>query len=289
MAPPEVILMGTFTGAIYGLIGIGLSLIFTGIRNMINLAHGHLAVLAAYLALTLSSNSMLDPLICALLVVPIVFALGAIIQYGAVNRLIYRSPTIPLILFAGIASIIENVALLVWHPDPRSLAPLAPYSLLTVSLLGVRLPLIYLVGFLISLGSMLILYTFLKHTDIGRAIRAASEDPEYAECLGVDTKKIYAYTFGIGGALAAIAGIMVGLIYLFVPSDGWPYTILSFGVIVLGGVGSMRGAFVGGVILGISQQLSAYYLGVAYQYFVGYILILAVLALRPQGIFGMRV
>lgn len=289
MVPPEIVFMGAFVGAIYGLLSIGLSFVFTGIRNMINLSHGHFAILAAYIALTLSVSFRFDPLASAILVMPIIFILGFIIQYGPINRLIYRAPTIPLIVFAGIGSIIENVALLVWNPDPRSLAPLAPYTLASIQLFGVRLPLIYLIGFFISLGVTIILYIFLKFTRPGMAIRAASEDPEYAECLGINTKKIYAYTFGLSGALAALAGVVMGMVYVFVPSNGMPYTIMSFGILVLGGVGSMRGAFIGGAILGIVQQLSAYYLGVAYQYFLGYIIILLVLSIRPQGIIGAKV
>lgn len=289
MVPPEVIIMGAFAGAVYGLIGIGLSLIFTGIRNMINLSHGHMAMLAAYVALTLCERFKFDPLICILLDAPMIFILGFVIQYGMINRLVYRSPTVPLIIFAGLASIIENIMLLVWAPDPKSLAHFASYTFLSIRLFGVRLPFIYLLAFFISLGATTGLYFFLKHTLIGMAIRAASEDPEYAECLGIDAKKIYGYTYGLGGVLAAIAGVLVGLIYVFVPSNGWPYTITSFGVIVLGGVGSMRGAFIGGVLLGIVQQLSAYYLGIAYQFFVGYILILIILSIRPQGIIGARV
>lgn len=289
MIPPEIILMGMFTGAVYGLIGMGMSLIFTCIRNMINLAHGHLAILATYLAFTLCREFKMDPFVSALAVIPIIFALGFAIQYGAINRLIYRSPTVPLILFAGIASIIENCVLLAWNPDPRSLAPFAFYSFTSLSIMGVSLPLIYAIGFCFSLVAMFVFYVFLKNADIGRAIRAASEDVEYAECLGIDTRKVFAYAFGIGATLAAIAGIIIGLIYVFTPADGWPYTTLSFSVIVLGGIGSIRGAFVGGVTLGIVQQLSAYFFGIPYQYFISYILVILFLALRPQGIFGARV
>ncbi|MEM3551141.1 MAG: branched-chain amino acid ABC transporter permease [Candidatus Bathyarchaeia archaeon] len=287
--PLEVIFMGIFVGAVYGLTGIGLSLVFSGIRNVVNLAHGVFAILAAYLALTMSTALRLDPLFSTVAVVPIIFLFGFAIQYIMMNRVVFRQPTICMIILVGIGSIIENSMLLYWNPDPRSLAPYSSFALKSFDLIIVRLPLIYLIAFCISVAATVMLYFFLKFTYTGLAIRASSEDPTYSECLGVDTKRIYAYCFAIGVAVAALAGIAIGAIYTFVPSSGMAYTIMSFGVIVLGGLGSMRGALTGGIILGIIQQLTAFYLGVAYQYFVGYIVIILLLTLRPEGIFGQRV
>lgn len=287
--PVEVIFMGIFVGAVYGLIGIGLSLVFTGIRNLINLAHGHIAILSAYLALTLSLALRVDPLISVGVVIPLIFFMGFLIQHGLLNRLIFKDPMVCLILLVGLGSVMENVMLLIWNPDPRSLAPYVPYALQSLKFLNIQIPLIYLIGFCFSIVATIILYVFLKRTYTGMAIRAASEDPTYAECLGVNTRRIYSYTFAIGFAVAALAGIIIGMIYTFVPSSGMPYTIISFGVIVLGGLGSMRGALTGGIILGIIQQLTAYFLGVAYQFFLGYVVIVLILTLKPEGLFGQKV
>ena len=281
--------MGIFVGAIYGLLGIGLSLVFAGIRNLINLSHGHIAILAAYIALTLSIAMSLDPLVSAVIVLPVIFVLGFIIQFGLVNKTIFKDLTISLLILVGLTSVIENLMLLVWNPDPRSLARYAPYAIQSFNLFGASVPLIYLVGFSISIVATVMLYVFLKYTYSGKAMRAASEDPTYTECLGVNIRKIYAYTFGLALAVAAIAGILIGLMYVFVPSSGMSYTIIAFGVMVLGGLGSMRGALIGGIILGLTQQLAAHFLGVQYQFFLGYVIIILILTLRPEGLFGYRV
>lgn len=284
----ELILMGVFLGGVYSVMGLGFSLIFAGIRETMNVTHGALAILGCYLCLLFAERGI-DPLLSILIVVPIMFALGYAIQRGLINRVIYGNPNIVTIILLGLSVIIENTVLLIWTANPKSLTRYAPYTIESIGILGVRIPLNYLLNFCISISTIIVFYLFLKKTYTGISIRATSEDYVCAQFLGVNPKKSYAYTYGLGMIATGIAGILMGLTFAFVPASSLDWLIIAFGVVVLGGLGSMRGVLAGGLILGLSHVLSAYYIGVQYQLFIGYMVILAVLALRPEGIFGYKV
>ncbi|MBS7647467.1 MAG: branched-chain amino acid ABC transporter permease [Candidatus Bathyarchaeia archaeon] len=284
----ELILMGIFLGSIYALMGLGFSLIFAGVRGTMNIAHGALAILGAYLCLLFAERG-LDPLIGMIPVIPIVFIIGYAIQRVLVNKVIYGDPNVVSLLLIGVSVIVENLAILIWSANPKSLTVFAPYAIQGITILGRTVPINYVINFFISIVTIIIYYLFLKKTFTGMAIRATSVGHVYAQLLGVNPKKTYAYTYALGTIATGLAGVLMGLTFTFVPSNSLDWLTIAFGVVVLGGLGSMRGVLAGGLIIGLSHVLSAYYLGVQYQLLLGYIVILIVLALRPEGIFGYKV
>jgi branched-chain amino acid transport system permease protein len=281
--------MGVFVGGVYALVGLGLSLIFTGIRNTINICHGQLFILGSYLAFTFARNLGLDPLLSLVFVLPIVFCLGYALQFGLLNKVVFKGLDPYIMVTMGIGLVFENAILLVYKPDMRSLAPFASYAAASLEVAGVRISLAYLIDFIAALLIMLLVYFFMKRTYMGRAIRATSEDSVCAQLFGVNDRKIYATTYAIGSLLAAVGGVFAGLIYAFEPSSGWVYLDMAFAVIVLGGVGSIRGALLGGIILGVVQALASYYIGIVYAYLTSCLITLIILAIRPQGLLGYKV
>jgi branched-chain amino acid transport system permease protein len=284
----NLILMGICLGGIYAVMGLGFSLIFAGIRGTMNIAHGALAILACYFCLLFAERGF-DPLLAMLPVIPIMFILGYAIQGGLVNRLVYGDPNVFVLLLIGVSVVMENLIIVIWSANPKTLTTFAPYAIQGIKIGGITLPLNYIINFSISVAVIILYYLFLKKTYWGISIRATSESYVYAQLLGVNPKKTYAYTYGLGAIAAGVAGILMGLTFTFVPSTSLDWLTIAFGVVVLGGLGSLRGAIAGGLIMGLTVVLSAYYLGVQYQLFLCYVVILIVLALRPEGIFGYKV
>jgi len=191
----------------------------------------------------------------------------------------------PLIMAFGLSIILQNTLLLVFTPDARSLiSSLSVKSIAVADYLTI--PVIYLIDFIIGLGVITLLHQFFQKTYMGRAIRAASDDEDAAQLMGINTKHIYAYAMGIAMTSAAVAGVLVGMTFTFYPHTGPQYLIVAFGVVIIGGLGSMIGTFVGGIILGLAQLLGAHFLGPGFQLLSGYVILLIVLTVRPQGIFG---
>jgi branched-chain amino acid transport system permease protein len=280
--------MGILLGSVYAVMGLGFSLIFAGIRGTMNIAHGALAILGSYLCLLFAARG-LDPLLGMMPVIPIMFILGYAIQRVLVNRVIYGDPNVVALVLVGLSVLTENLMILIWSPNPKTLTVFAPYAIKGLQIVGHIVPISYLINLFVAIATIIIYYLFLKRTYIGIAIRATSENYVHAQLLGVNPKKSYAYTYGLGTIATGIGGILMGLTFTFVPSTSLEWLTIAFGVVVLGGLGSMRGVLAGGLIMGLSQVLSAYYLGVQYQLLLSYIVILIVLALRPEGIFGYKV
>lgn len=282
----QSLINGILLGGIYAAVGIGLSLIF-GIVRMVNLAHGDLMILSAYLALTLMKITGANAYVVLLGVLPAMFVLGYLMQRLVLNRVLGQGMEPPLIVAFGLSIIFQNALLLIYSPDARSLkSGLAIQHLAVTSWL--HIPLIYLVGFAVGCGVIALLWLFLRHTDLGRAIRAAADDETAAQYMGINTRRIYAVAMGIATATAAVAGILIGTTFTFYPHTGPQYLIIAFGVVIIGGAGSMAGTLAGGIILGLAQLLGAYFFGTGYQLLSGYLILLTVLALRPQGLFGRK-
>lgn len=280
----QPLINGILLGGIYAAVGVGLSMIF-GIVRLVNLAHGDLMIVSSYLMLVVFNMIGLNPYASLVLVMPIMFVIGYIIQKHILNRVLGKGMEPPLIVAFGLSIIIQNVLLLVFSPDAQSLK--TPLSIKTINLTEtLSIPVIYLVGFLFGVGVIFILQVFFKSTYLGRAIRAASDDEVAAQYMGINTKNIFAIAMGIAMMTAAVAGVLVGTTFTFFPHTGPQYLIIAFGVVIIGGAGSMIGTFVGGLILGLAQLLGAYFFGSGYQLLSGYVILILVLALRPQGLFG---
>jgi branched-chain amino acid transport system permease protein len=280
----QPILNGILLGGLYAVIAIGLSTMF-GIVKLVNLAHGDLLILASFLSLVVCSSLGISPYLTILAVVPIMYFVGFFIQGFLINRVLGKEMEPPLLVAFGLSIILQNLLLLVFTPDARSL--MTGLTLKTIPLgSSLNIPVVYLVDFLGGLAVILCFYYFFQKTYLGRAIRAASDDEGAAQLMGIHTKNIYAKAMGIAMMTAAIAGVLIGTTFTFYPHTGPQYLIIAFGVIVIGGFGSMKGCMVGGFILAIAQLMGAQFFGPGYQLLTGYVVLLIVLALRPQGIFG---
>ena len=281
-------LLGAFVNAIllgglYAVIAVGMSMIF-GIVKLVNLAHGDLMILGCYLSLTMSTHFGIHPLTSIVIVAPVMFVLGFALQSLLFNRVLGREMEPPLLVAFGLSIIIQNLLLAVYTPDAQSLTTTLSVTSLSLGE-NISVSMLYLINFLVGLLVIVGLQFFFRYTYLGRAIRGASDDSLAAALVGVNTKNIYALAMGIALITAAVSGVLVGMTFTFYPYTGATYLIIAFGVVIIGGLGSIKGTLVGGIILAMAQLMGAHFLGPGYQLLAGYAVLLAVLALRPEGIF----
>lgn len=277
------VIMGILLGGLYALIALGLSMVF-GVMRLINLAHGDLVVLASYLSYTLLTAAGIDPVAGLLVTIPIMFGLGFLIQQFLLRRAFAISDEAPLIIAFGIALVIQNTIQIVTDPQSRGIS--TAYSMASFTIAGFQFPVAYLLNFCVALVIMLAFSIFLRQTFLGRAITAASQDRKAAQLMGVNTRTIHGFAFAIAMISAAIAGAFLGMTFPFQPTSGTQFLIIAFGVVIIGGLGSLKGTFLGALILGLVQTLSGYFFGSAAQMLFVYLAVLLVLAVRPQGLFG---
>jgi len=289
----QAVVSGLLIGGVYSLVAMGLSLVF-GVLDIINFAHGALMTITIYVSYLLFQNYGVDPYVSLLVTIPLMFVVGVGIQRFAINPVMDAPVHNQLLLTLGIAIIIENLALVLFTGTPRSIE-LAyarnEFDLGVVTLdfplrvFGAVVSLPKLIAFLVALLLAGVLYLLIQRTQLGAAIRASAQEPEGAELVGIDVRRIYMITFGIGAACVGAAGSLV-LPFLFVaPTAGATFTIIAFVVVVLGGMGSIPGALVGGLVIGLTQELTQLF--VPGSKFLGvFIVFLAVLLFRPEGILG---
>jgi branched-chain amino acid transport system permease protein len=280
---PSPLVIGILLGGLYASVGLGLSLVF-GVMKLINVAHGDLVILATYLAYGVMTILGMDPFLGLVIVLPIMAILGYAIQRFIMSRAFGTSAEAPLLIAFGISLVIQNVVQLIWSPLSRGLN--TSYSLKFLSIGSLHIPLVYLLDFLAAVVVMLGLREFLRRTYLGKAINAASQDSRAAKLMGINTEQTYAFAFAIAMAITAVAGVCLGLTFPFTPQSGVSFLVIAFGVVILGGMGNILGTFVGGIILGLSQTLGAYFFGAATQLLFVFLIVFILLAVRPQGIFG---
>jgi branched-chain amino acid transport system permease protein len=275
--------MGILMGGLYALIALGLSLVF-GVMKLINVAHGDLVVTGTYFAYACFTIMGLDPILSLILGVPVMFVFGFAIQKFLMSRSFGVSMEAPLIIAFGLSLVLQNLNQVLWTPLSRGLT--TDYAFKSFNIGEVYIPLPYLLNFIAALVVMLVLRTFLSKTYLGKAISAASQNKRGALLMGINPNRIYALTFAIAMATAAVAGVFLGLTFPFTPTTGVSFLIISFGVIVVGGMGSMLGTFIGGMVLGLAQTLGGHFFGDAAQMLVAYLIVLVALTIRPQGLFS---
>ncbi len=277
----ELVILGVFLGATYGLIALGLSLIF-GVQNVINLAHGEFVMLGAYVTFFGWSLLALNPIISALLAVPLMFALGAVIQDQLIERVTDNHELTSLILTFGLAIFLMNTAQAAFTADYRQIGYLtSPIAVGGASFAGNRL--LTFVATSVALGAVL---SFIKYSAWGKAIRATSQAPEIAKACGIDTRRVRVIAFGVGAAVAGFAGSFIGIMYQIFPDMGFSYLTKAFVIVVLGGLGSIVGAIVGGLIFGIVEMFGTYYIGGTAANALVFIILVGLLLVFPQGLFG---
>jgi branched-chain amino acid transport system permease protein len=277
------IFIGIMLGGLYALIALGLSMIF-GVMKLINLAHGDLVILASYLAYAIVTYLGVDPILGLVGLIPFMCALGFVIQKYLLGRGFAISSEAPLIIAFGISLVLQNLNQILWTPLSRGIN--TSYTNLSFFIGERQLPIIYLLDLAAGIVVMIVLRTFLTHTYMGRAITAASQDRRAAQLMGINTNRVYGYAFAIAMGSAAIAGVFLGMTFPFTPTSGISFLTIAFGTVIIGGLGSMAGTLLGGIILGVFQTLGGYLFGPASQMLVVYVLVLVILAIRPMGLFG---
>jgi branched-chain amino acid transport system permease protein len=282
----EPLINGILLGGLYAVIGIGLSIIF-GIMRQVNLAHGDLMILSSYLSLVFLQLLGLQPLLTLVFVLPAIFIFGYLIQSFLFNRVLGKGMESYLLISFGLSIILQNAILLIFTPDARTLN-----SALVIKSLNVfdlfHVPVIYLVDFGTGFLVLGILQMIMKKTYLGWAIRASSDDLTAAKLMGINTRRVYALAMGIAATTAGIAGVLVGMTFTFYPHSGTQYLIIAFGVVIIGGLGSLPGTFLGGLILGVAQLVGGRIIGPGLQLLSGYIILLFVLTIKPEGIMGRK-
>ncbi|MBI4562559.1 MAG: branched-chain amino acid ABC transporter permease [Candidatus Rokubacteria bacterium] len=280
----QALLTGLLNGGIYALVSVGLTLIF-GVMRIINFAHGSLMMLGMYATYWLFVLLGLDPYLSVIVSASALFVLGLVIEHVLVSPVLEAPEHDQLLLTLGLSLVLENLALFLWKPDPRTVT--VPY-LGAPMIGGIMISSPRLIAFLVSLLLTAILYLFLKRTDLGKAIRALSQDREGALTVGIDIRRIYALAFGIGCACVGAAGSLVVPFYTVEPYVGGVFVITAFVVVVLGGMGSFGGALLAALVVGIAESVAAVFIPAAMKQFVIYSIFVIVLLLRPQGLFGTR-
>ena len=279
----QSVVSGVLTGSLYAMIGVGLTVVF-GVMRIINLAHGDLVMLGMYGAFWGLTLWRLDPFVSILLWVPLLFLGGMLIYRFLLKAIIPGGELNTLLYTAGLSLLIANLALFVWSGDYRTIK--LPYALSPMRPFGIAVPVPLALAFGLAILITAGLSLFLARTDLGRAIRATSQNPEAAALMGVNVDRISMVTFGLGSALAGAAGVLLAPSLYLYPTVGEILIVKCFVIVVLGGLGSVPGAIAGGVLLGLVESLGAVYVSVAYKDTIGFVLFLLVLLFRPAGLFG---
>jgi branched-chain amino acid transport system permease protein len=279
----NALVSGLLLGGLFGVTALGLSLVF-GVMRLVNLWHGEMIVLGAYLALELTRHAGLDPLLTILVVAPVLFIVAAPVHRVLLEPLMSKGPEPALITTFALSVIAQNLYILIWSGDTQSLQ--ASYATASTTIAGVRISLMYVISFAIALVLFAAIYLMLQKTGLGREIRASSEDAEAAAVLGVNVTRVHVFVYSLAGACAAIGGVLVGLTFDFTPTTGITYLLTGFAVVVLGGLGSVKGTFFGALLLGVIEGVGAAFFGDGYRDFIGFVAFLIVLSFRPQGLFG---
>jgi branched-chain amino acid transport system permease protein len=279
----QVIISGLLAGALYSMVALGLALIY-GVMRVINIAHGTLLMLGAYTTFWWFRLLGINPYLSLLVALPLMFLLGMLLQRTLVTRVVDAPELSSLLLTFGISIALVNVAQLAFTSDVRSVEFLTGAFLVGPFALSKS----RLVSFAFALVITLLAFWFLQKTKLGKAIRATSQSSEVAMVCGINVQRIHLYSFGIASALAAAGGSLVAVIIAIQPEMGTVYTFKSFLVIVLGGAGNYPGALLGGMLLGLVEQLSSLFLTTQVSEAVAYVLLVLVLLLRPTGLLGGR-
>ena len=280
-----IVVQGVLTGLVYGLMALGLSVIF-GVVRVVNFAHGEFTVIAMYASYLLSSALHIDPFIALVPIAVVFFALGYGLQIALVNRFVGRAEHEQFILLVGLGIVIVNALLLTFGPDARPVNLSYGFDSFLVGPLIVDKVRFY--AALAALGVAAALFAFFRWTRTGTAIRACADNLTGAAVVGLDVKRLYALTFGLGLACVGAAGALMETIYDASPSIGPTYTLLAFIVVIVGGLGSMTGALAGGVLIGVSEAVAEFFLAPSIKSMFSFALLVLVLVLRPQGLLGRR-
>ncbi len=281
----NVVVAGLLTGLVYGLMALGLSVIF-GVVRVVNFAHGEMMTIAMYSSVVLFAALKLDPFLVLLPVAAAFFVFGYALQAGVINPFITRPEHSQFMLLIAVAIVMTNALLMIFGPEARNIQvdyQLESFELGTVLLDKARL---YAAG--AALVAAALLFAFFRFTLTGKSIRACADNYLGAKVVGLNVRRLYALTFGLGSACVAVAGGAMVLLVDVTPSLGPYYTLLAFVIVIVGGLGSMPGALLGGVLIGVSEALAGLFIAPSAKSMFSFGLLILVLLLRPQGLLGRR-
>src|SRR3990172_6422980 len=279
------LLNGVLFGGVYSLMAVGLTLIF-GVMRIVNFAHGDMMVWGMYLALLLSTRAGLDPYLAFVVCAAALFALGLAVQRGLVDRIVDAPHEMQILLMLGVALVLENLALVAFGPEPARVR--SPLSSATVWLGPIFVDVARLVTFAVAVVLTVALYLFLFRTALGRTAPAAADNSYGALVIGPDVRRVYAVACGVGAACVGAAGALVSPILPLQPPTGLSLSITSFNIVIIGGMGSLLGAFIGGLLVSVAESLGAVFLAPSLKELVSFSLLIVILLFRPAGLFGRR-
>ncbi len=281
----QIVVNGLLTGGLYALVAVGFSLVW-GVMNVVNIAHAAYIMLGAYVSYWLYQLYGWDPFLSIPAAMAVLFVFGYLVASLVLNRVIRYGLVMTLVLTFGIDLILQNAALMLWSADYRSVTP--AYAGQGLALGGVMVPYVRLAVFVLAIVFVILFSLFLSRTRMGNAIQATALNPAAAELTGVRIERIYALTYAIGAALAAAAGSMISVVYTIQPQVGNVFLTRAFVITVLGGLGSIPGALLGGVLLGLAESFATVTVGIGWSEAVSFSLLVIILIVRPQGLLGRR-
>ena len=279
------LVFGLLVGALYGLVALGLSLVF-GVTKFLNVAHGELLMFGGYASFWAFSLLDLDPVLTIPITIVFLFLIGALLYKFIFSRTVKLPEETKikntLLVAFGLSVILQNLALRFWTADDRGMT--ADYASVSFTIMDVRFPLVRLISLGVAILFLVGLQIFLRKTFTGKAIRATVQNWEAASLMGIDIHKVYLLSFALGASLAGVAGTLVAVNYSIQPAMGLGWTMKALIVMVLGGLGNIPGTFIGGLILGVTESATSFFISSNYREVAGLVLFLLVLILRAQGI-----
>lgn len=284
-ATGDLVVASLLLGGLYVTISIGLNLVF-GVMRVMNFAHGEFVMLAMYAVYWAYEAGGIDPYAAGLLVVPAVFLICVTVLRPFVLWLVNSPPLVQVFATLGLSIALQNLALLLWAGNFRSIQ--TTYSNTLVDLATVRLPLTRLIAFAVAFLVVIALHLFMKYSFFGKAVRATAQNRRTARLMGINVERIYVLVFALGTSIAALAGVLLMPIYSVYPGVGFQLAIIAFVVVVLGGLGSLPGAVLGGLLIGIVEVCSGYFIAPSMKQIVYFAVFILVLVVRPAGLLGQR-
>jgi branched-chain amino acid transport system permease protein len=279
----QLVVGGLLLGGVYALAAAGLNLIF-GVMRVVNFAHGDLMILGAYSAFWLYALAGLNPLLALVITVPVLFVVGWVLQWALVDRVVGQPPLMSLILLWGVSLVVTNAALYFWTSNVRSV----PYFTGGVDVAGIQVSQSRGVAFAAALVISLLVWLFLQRTKWGKAIRATAQSSEMALVCGINVGRVRLLTFGLAAAMAGAAGNLIVTVLALNPDLGPTFLLKAFAIIVIGGLGSFPGAFLGALVVGILESLAGYTINTQAADAVVYFALILFLLVRPGGVMGVR-
>jgi branched-chain amino acid transport system permease protein len=279
----QLVINGLLLGGMYGLISIGLTLIF-GVLEIVNFAHGEFLMLSMYAAFWLFQLYGIDPYLSLLIILPVFFLLGIAVQRITIQPILNAPPLNQIFMTVGLSMVLQNAALFIWTADYRTMK--TSYSALTLKTAGLIISFPRLVAFLLAMALIAALLIFLKKTYTGKAIRALAQERKAAMLMGINVYRTYQFAFGIGIACVGAAGAMLIPVYFVFPSVGSLFVLIAFVVVILGGYNSLVGSLAGGLIIGVVESFSGFFVSPHLKEAIYFVIFILILLFKPTGLFG---